>query len=88
MHERENAEYRAAEHRLQQGGYDRTWLLRMARTVIEEVLRERVDFIEHPICVYGERSEWARRAMMQHRADFLDKLRNGADIVPIRIGTV
>lgn len=65
-----------------------------ARTILDEVLNERVDLIEHQLahCVidpngraYNRTAHLpARRLMMQRWADYLDKLRAGADIIPIR----
>ncbi len=66
----------------------------MARTIMDEVLNERVDLIEHQLAhavkdpngrAYNRTAHLpARVAMMQRWADYLDKLRNGADVVPIR----
>lgn len=68
----------------------------MARTILDEVLGERVDFIEHQLAhlvkdpngrAYNRTAHLpARRAMMQRWADYLDKLRNGADVVSIESG--
>jgi len=68
----------------------------MARTILDEVLGERVDLIEHQLAhavkdpngrAYNRTSHLpARRVMMQNWADYLDKLRIGADVIPIRIG--
>ncbi|GAC1585881.1 MAG: integrase arm-type DNA-binding domain-containing protein [Sphingomicrobium sp.] len=65
----------------------------MARTIIDEVLGERVDLIEHQLAhtvkdpngrAYNRTAHLAaRREMMQRWADYLDKLRTGADVVPI-----
>lgn len=62
----------------------------MARTIMDEVLDERVDLIEHQLAhavkdvngrAYNRTAHLpARRAMMQRWADYLDKLRLGADI--------
>lgn len=64
-----------------------------ARTLMDEVLGERVDLIEHQLAhtvkdpngrAYNRTAHLpARREMMQRWADYLDKLRMGADIVPI-----
>jgi integrase len=64
----------------------------MARTIMDEVLGERVDLIEHQLAhavkdpngrAYNRTAHLpARRDMMQRWADYLDKLRRGADIVP------
>jgi integrase len=66
----------------------------MARTILDEVLEERVDLIEHQLAhavkdpngrAYNRTSHLAaRRAMMQRWADYLDKLRVGADVIPLR----
>jgi integrase len=65
-----------------------------ARTILDEVLGERVDIIEHQLAhmvkdpngrAYNRTAHLpARRVMMQRWADFLDTLRKGADVVPIR----
>ena len=66
----------------------------MARTIMDEVLGERVDLIEHQLAhavkdangrAYNRTAHLpARRAMMQRWADYLDKLRIGADVIPLR----
>lgn len=66
----------------------------MARTIMDEVLEERVDLIEHQLAhavkdtdgrAYNRTAHLpVRRAMMQRWADYLDKLRIGADVIPIR----
>lgn len=66
----------------------------MARTIMDEVLGERVDLIEHQLAhavkdpngrAYNRTSHLpARRVMMQRWADYLDKLRTGADVIPLR----
>jgi integrase len=66
----------------------------MARTILDEVLEERVDLIEHQMAhavkdpngrAYNRTSHLAaRRAMMQRWADYLDKLRAGAEVIPLR----
>lgn len=63
----------------------------MARTILDEVLKERVDLIEHQLAhavkdingrTYNRTAHLpARRLMMQHWADYLDKLRVGADVI-------
>lgn len=65
----------------------------MARTILDEVLEERVDLIEHQLAhavkdpngrAYNRTAHLpARREMMQRWADYLDKLRNGAEIISI-----
>lgn len=69
----------------------------MARTIMDEVLGERVDLIEHQLAhavkdangrAYNRTAHLpARRKMMQHWADYLDKLRIGADVIPIHTKT-
>lgn len=64
----------------------------MARTILDEVLGERPDLIEHQLAhtvrdplgrAYNRTSHLpARRAMMQRWADYLDGLRIGAEIIP------
>lgn len=66
----------------------------MARTIMDEVLGERVDFIEHQLAhmvkdpngrAYNRTAHLpARRDMMQRWADYLDKLRIGAEVIPLR----
>ena len=66
----------------------------MARTILDEVLEERVDLIEHQLAhavkdtngrAYNRTSHLqARKKLMQRRADYLDKIRQGADVVPMR----
>lgn len=66
----------------------------MARTILDEVLGERVDLIEHQLAhavkdpngrAYNRTAHLpARREMMQRWADYLDKLRKGAEVVPLR----
>jgi integrase len=65
----------------------------MARTILDEVLEERVDLIEHQLAhsvidpngrAYNRTAHLpARRAMMQRWSDYLDQLRIGADVIPI-----
>ena len=69
----------------------------MARTIMDEVLNQRVDLIEHQLAhavkdangrAYNRTAHLpARRVMMQTWADYLDKLRMGAEVIPIRSGT-
>jgi integrase len=69
----------------------------MARTIMDEVLGERVDLIEHQLAhavkdpngrAYNRTAHLpARREMMQRWADYLDKLRKGADVVSLRTAT-
>ena len=68
-----------------------------ARTILDEVLGERVDLIEHQLAhavkdangrAYNRTSHLpARRVMMQNWANYLDKLRIGAVVIPLRTGT-
>ena len=63
----------------------------MARTILDEVLGERVDLIEHQLAhavkdpngrAYNRTSHLPeRKRMMQRWADYLDKLKVGADVV-------
>lgn len=66
----------------------------MARTILDEVLGERPDLIEHQLAhavkdpngrAYNRTSHLpARREMMQRWADYLDKLRAGAEVIQLR----
>jgi integrase len=66
----------------------------MARTIMDEVLDERVDLIEHQLAhavkdpngrAYNRTAHLpARRKMMQRWADYLDKLRAGAEQISLR----
>jgi integrase len=66
----------------------------MARTIMDEVLGERVDLIEHQLAhavkdpngrAYNRTAHLpARREMMQRWSDYLDKLRIGAEVIPLR----
>lgn len=68
-----------------------------ARTIMDEVLGERVDLIEHQLAhavkdvngrAYNRTSHLsARREMMQRWADYLDRLRVGADVIQLRSST-
>ncbi len=65
----------------------------MARTILDEVLGFRPDYIEHQLAhavrdpngrAYNRTAHLPeRRKMMQDWADYLDKLKTGAEIVPI-----
>jgi integrase len=65
----------------------------MARTILDEVLGFRPDFIEHQLAhavkdpngrAYNRTAHLAeRRKMMQQWADYLDKLKAGAEIIPL-----
>ena len=67
----------------------------MARTIMDEVLEERVDLIEHQLAhavkdpngrAYNRTAHLpARRAMMQRWADYLDKIRIGADVIQLPV---
>ena len=66
----------------------------MARTILDEVLGERVDYIEHQLAhtvkdpngrAYNRTAHLpARRKMMQRWSDYLDKLRIGAEIIEFK----
>lgn len=66
----------------------------MARTVLDEVLHFRPDYIEHQLAhavrdpngrAYNRTAHLAeRRKMMQGWADYLDNLRMGAKVIPLR----
>lgn len=68
----------------------------MARTILDEVLGERPDLIEHQLAhtvrdplgrAYNRTSHLpARREMMQRWADYLDRLRLGAEVIQIHGG--
>lgn len=68
-----------------------------ARTIMDEVLGERVDLIEHQLAhavkdangrAYNRTAHLpARRIMMQTWADYLDKLRIGAEVIPFAAAT-
>ena len=65
----------------------------MARTILDEVLDVRTDLLEHQLAhavkdPNGEAYNRAkylpeRRKMMQQWADYLDKLKAGADVIPL-----
>ena len=66
----------------------------MARTILDEVLGVRPDFIEHQLAhavrdpngrAYNRTAHLIeRRKMMQQWADYLDKLKAGAEVIPLR----
>jgi len=66
----------------------------MARTILDEVLHVRPDFIEHQLAhavrdangrAYNRTSHLAeRRKMMQQWADYLDAIKQGGNVVPMR----
>ncbi len=65
----------------------------MARTILDEVLGFRPDYIEHQLAhavrdpngrAYNRTAHLPKRhEMMQEWADYLDKLKAGAEIIPI-----
>ena len=65
-----------------------------ARTIMDEVMGERVDLIEHQLAhavkdvngrAYNRTAHLpARGEMMQRWSDYLDKLRIGTDVIPLR----
>lgn len=65
----------------------------MARTILDEVLNIRPDYIEHQLAhavkdpngrAYNRTAHLAeRRTMMQQWSDYLDKLKTGADVIPL-----
>lgn len=66
----------------------------MARTILDEELGVRPDFIEHQLAhavrdpngrAYNRTAHLVeRKKMMQQWADYLDKLKAGADVIPLR----
>jgi integrase len=66
----------------------------MARTLMDEVMGERVDLIEHQLAhsvkdtngrAYNRTTHLpARKLMMQRWADYLDTLRTGAVVIPFK----
>jgi len=66
----------------------------MARTILDEILNQRVDLIEHQLAhkvkdangtAYNRTAHLpARVQMMQTWADYLDKLRIGGEVIPLR----
>ena len=69
-----------------------------ARTIMDEVLNERVDLIEHQLAhavrdtngrAYNRTAHLpARRELMQRWADYLDKLRMGSEVIPFKAAKV
>lgn len=67
----------------------------MARTILDEVLGFRPDIIEHQLAhavkdpngrAYNRTAHLAeRRRMMQAWADYLDEIKSGADVIPLRV---
>jgi integrase len=70
----------------------------LARTIMDEVMGERVDLIEHQLAhavkdpngrAYNRTAHLpARRAMMQNWANYLEKLRTGAEVIHLRSGNI
>jgi hypothetical protein len=68
----------------------------VARTILDEVLGVRPDFIEHQLAhavkdpngrAYNRTAHLPeRRKMMQQWADYLDRLKAGATVIPIKKG--
>ncbi len=68
----------------------------MARTILDEVLGVRPDFIEHQLAhavrdpngrAYNRTAHLPeRKKMMQDWSDYLDKLKAGAEVIPLRRG--
>lgn len=68
----------------------------MARTILDEVLGFRPDYIEHQLAhavrdpngrAYNRTAHLPeRKKMMQAWADYLDQLKSGADVIPIKRG--
>ena len=66
----------------------------MARTILDEVLHVRPDYIEHHLAhavrdpngrAYNRTAHLPeRRKMMQQWADYLDALKAGGNVIPIR----
>ena len=66
----------------------------MARTILDEILEVRTDFIEYQLShavrdpngrAYNRTSHLAeRRKMMQTWADYLDGLKSGAKVIPLK----
>lgn len=66
----------------------------MARTILDEVLQVRPDFIEHQLAhavrdpngrAYNRTAHLVeRQKMMQQWADYLDRLKAGAEVIPLR----
>jgi hypothetical protein len=66
----------------------------MARTILDEVLQVRPDFVEHQLAhavrdpngrAYNRTAHLEeRRKMMQTWADYLDELRVGAKVLPFK----
>lgn len=87
---------------LRRMGYDKSEMTAhgfraMARTILDEVLHERVDFIEHQLAhavkdpngrAYNRTAHLpARKEMMQRWADYLDMLRMNKNVISANFGT-
>ena len=85
---------------LRRMGYDKDTMTghgfrAMARTILDEVLHVRPDFIEHQLAhavrdplgrAYNRTAHLAeRRKMMQRWADYLDGLKAGAVVIPFNL---
>jgi integrase len=85
---------------LRQAGYDKETMTghgfrAMARTILDEVLQIRPDFIEHQLAhavrdpngrAYNRTAHLAeRRKMMQKWADYLDELKAGAVVLQFKV---
>ena len=83
---------------LRRMGYDKETMTghgfrAMARTILDEVLQVRPDYIEHQLAhavrdpngrAYNRTAHLAgRREMMQTWADYLDGLKKGAQVLPL-----
>ena len=84
---------------LRRMGYDKDTMTghgfrAMARTILDEVLQVRTDFIEHQLAhavkdpngrAYNRTAHLVeRRKMMQTWADYLDRLKQGATVIPFK----
>ena len=84
---------------LRHAGYDKDTMTghgfrAMARTILDEVLQVRPDYIEHQLAhavrdpngrAYNRTAHLVeRRMMMQQWADYLDKLKSGALVIPFK----
>ena len=85
---------------LRHAGYDKDTMTghgfrAMARTILDEVLQVRPDFIEHQLAhavrdpngrAYNRTAHLVeRRKMMQQWADYLDGLKAGAVVIPFKV---
>lgn len=84
---------------LRRMGYDKETMTghgfrAMARTILDEVLQVRPDYIEHQLAhavkdpngrAYNRTAHLAeRRKMVQLWSDYLDGLKNGAKVIPMK----